>query len=162
MIMETTAFERNWAMIAHLTALLTAGVGLYTSGLGAALALLVPLGIYVFFSTRSRYVAFHALQATVFQALGGIGWVLLGAVTGTILAGTWIVTGILSLALIGLLLLPIALLATAVCFGLLVSMPIALLVYTLRGAYHAYHGQVFEYPLVGPVVARALGYGLTA
>ena len=69
-VIGPTQYERNWASLAHLTALLTLIVGASTSGVGAVVALLVPLGMYLYFGGRSRYVAFHALQATVFQALG--------------------------------------------------------------------------------------------
>ena len=63
-----TQSERNWAMLAHLTALLTVLVGLHSGGVGSVVALLVPLGMYLYFRERSPYVAFHALQAITFVA----------------------------------------------------------------------------------------------
>src|SRR3989304_5865490 len=87
--------ERNWAMLAHLTALLTVGVGLSTGGLGMVFALLVPLAMYLYFAGRSRYVAFHALEASVARALDadvrvegrrGVGW-------GK--GAAWVVVGVL-------------------------------------------------------------------
>src|SRR5258708_36058494 len=71
-----TQHERNWAAVAHLTAVLTLLIAISTAGLGHILGLLVPLGMYLYFSNRSRYVAYHALQATVFQAVAGVLYVV--------------------------------------------------------------------------------------
>lgn len=151
-----TQSERNWAILVHLTALLTLLVGLNTGGAGAVVALLVPLGMYLYFRERSPYVAFHALQATVFQAGVGIATVVIGAVAGTVLAGAWIVTGLLSVVLVGLLLVPFALGLTFVTVIALLALPVLGLIYPLRGAYLTYSGQPFEYPWVGALVARTM------
>lgn len=143
-------------MFAHLTALLTALVGAYTGGVGAALALLVPLGMYVYFSGRSRYVAYHALQATAFQAIGGVAWVGLTILVGGLLAGGWALTLALSLVLVGLLFAPFMLAATFLAVVSLLGMLAALIIYPLRGAYLTYEGRAFEYPLVGGLAARAM------
>src|SRR2546427_11873360 len=77
-----TQYERSWAALAHLTALLTLAVAVSTGGLAHILGLLVPLAIYVYFSNRSRDLAYHALQGTVFQALGRILHVRAAVVAG--------------------------------------------------------------------------------
>jgi uncharacterized Tic20 family protein len=151
-----TQDERNWAMFAHLTALLTALVGAYTGGVGAALALLVPLGMYVYFGGRSRYVAYHALQATAFQAIGGVAWVGLTILVGGMLVGGWTLTLALSLVLVGLLFAPFMLAATLLAVISVLGMLAALVVYPLRGAYLTYEGLRFEYPWVGALAARAM------
>jgi uncharacterized Tic20 family protein len=148
--------DRNWAMLAHLTALLTFLIGLYTGGVGVVAALLVPLGMYLYFRERAPYVAFHALQATVFQAGVGIASVVIGAIAGTVLAGAWIVTGLLSIVLVGLLLVPFALGLTFLTVIILLALPVLGVVYPLRGAYLTYSGQPFEYPWVGALVARTM------
>ncbi len=148
--------DRNWAMLAHLTALLTALAGMTTGGVGAVVALLVPLGMYVYFRERSAYVAFHALQATVFQALIGVAIVVIATAAGVALAAAWVVTGLLSVVLVGLLLVPAALGLTFVAVIVLLALPVIGLVYPLRGAYLTYSGQPFEYPWAGEVVARTM------
>ena len=50
--------ERNWAILAHLSALLAALV---------ALAFLGPLVVLLIFGNRSRYVRNHAVEALNFQ-----------------------------------------------------------------------------------------------
>ena len=152
----STQSERNWAMLAHLTALLTVLVGLHSGGVGSVVALLVPLGMYLYFRERSPYVAFHALQATVFQASIGIAWVVVGAIAGTVLAGAWIVTGLLSIVLVGLLLVPFALGLTFLTVIMLLALPVLGLVYPVRGAYLTYSGRPFEYLWVGPLAARTM------
>ena len=148
--------ERNWAMLAHLTALLTVGVGLSTGGLGMVFALLVPLAMYLYFAGRSRYVAFHALQATVFQALGALAYVGVAALAGAAIATAWVVVGVLSLLLVGFLLLPVAL-GLTLLGGLEVALgPIIWLGFALRGAFLTYHGEDFEYPGIGRLVARSM------
>jgi uncharacterized Tic20 family protein len=151
-----TQSDRNWAMLAHLTALLTVLVGLHTGGAGAVVALLVPLAIYLYFRERSAYVAFHALQATVFQAAIGIAFVVIATMAGAVLAAAWVITGLLSIVLVGLLLLPAALGLTFVAAISLLALPVTGLVYPLRGAYLTYVGQPFEYPWVGALVARTM------
>jgi uncharacterized Tic20 family protein len=151
-----TQTERNWAMLAHLSALLTAFVAASTGGVGYVIALLVPLALYLYFAGRSRYVAFHALQATGFQALAGVMYVVVAGVLGAAIAAAWVVAGVLSIVLVGLLLMPLALgLSLMVGFQLLV-LPVVGLFYAVYGAYYTYEGRDFEYPWVGRVVARSL------
>lgn len=151
-----TQYERNWASLAHLTALLTVLVGVSTSGVGAVLALLVPLGLYLYFGGRSRYVAYHALQSTVFQAVGAVLYVLLGGTLAAAIAIAWVVSSVLSVVLIGLALMPFALALTLIGGYALVAVPALWLAYSLIAAYRTYNGERFEYPLVGGVVDRTL------
>jgi uncharacterized Tic20 family protein len=149
-------FERNWAMLAHLTVLLTVVAGLATGGAGAVIALLAPLGLAVYFSGRSPYVAFHALQTTAFQAVVGIVFVVAAAAAGGALAVMWAATALLSAVLVGLLLVPFALGLTLLAALGLLALAGAGLALPLRGAYLTYTGQPFEYPWLGEVVARTM------
>ncbi len=155
-VVGPTQSERNWASLAHLTAVLTVLVGLSTSGLGAVVALLVPLAMYLYFGGRSRYVAFHALQSTVFQAVGAMLYVLLGGTVAAAIAVAWTVSGLLTVVLIGFLLMPGALVISLIGGYALVAMPLLWLAYSLIGAYRTYEGQAFEYPLVAGVVKRTM------
>ena len=157
-----TQFERNWAMLAHLSALLTLFVGLSTGGTGAVAALLVPLALYLYFRERSTYVAFHALQATAFQSFAGIAFVVGAGLGATLVALAWIVTVALSFALVGLLLAPFTFIITIVVVGSLLALPVAGLAYALRGGYLVYHSQPFEYPWVGALVKRTMGAPVAA
>jgi uncharacterized protein len=118
--------ERTWAMLSHLSVLLN----LFTGFLGPVAALI----IYLIYRERSRYVAFHAMQAMLFQLIAWIG--------GGILAGlAWTISGILAAILIGCLLMPIAL--------VLSLLPLAAVVYGIIGAIQTNQGQDFRYWLVG-------------
>jgi uncharacterized protein len=118
--------ERQWAMIAHLGVL----VNLATGFLGAV----VPLGIYMIYKDRSRYVAYQALQALIFQLIWWIG--------GSVLAGiAWTITGVLSAVVIGLLCIPIACIFSA--------MPLVALGYGIYGGIQSSQGQDFKYWLIG-------------
>jgi uncharacterized Tic20 family protein len=111
--------ERTWAMLAHLSALLG-----YIVVLGQYIA---PLVIYLVYRERSRFVAFHALQALYFQ----LALLLL-----------WIVVFIAALVTCGL---------GAVC----AVVPLVLnLVFVLIAAIRANNGEWYELPLVG-AMARA-------
>ncbi|MFP4344083.1 MAG: DUF4870 domain-containing protein [Anaerolineales bacterium] len=122
--------ERLWAMLAHLSVLLN----LVTGFLGVAAALV----IYLIYRDRSRYVAYQALQAFLFQLIFWAGGgVLIGAV--------WAVVGALSVVVIGILLVPLAILATVV-FAL---MPIIAVVYGVVGGIETNSGKDFRYWLVG-------------
>ncbi len=148
--------ERNWAMLAHLTALLSAFVAMSTGGVGYVFALLAPLAIYLYFSGRSRHVAYHALQATVFQALAGVVYVVVAGAAGAAIAAAWTIAGVLTMILVGVLLMPVALGVTLISGVLIGGLPLLGLGYALRAAYLTYHGQDFDYPWIGPVVARSL------
>jgi uncharacterized Tic20 family protein len=122
----STGDERTWGMLAHLSVLLN-----LVTGMGGPIAALI---IYLVYKDRSRIVAYHSLQAFVFQL---ICWVGGGAVAGVM----WALSGILSAVLIGLLLMPIACL-----FSLL---PLGGLVYGIVGAVQVSQGKDFKYLWVG-------------
>jgi uncharacterized Tic20 family protein len=113
--------ERQWAMIAHLGVLVILGP-------------IVPLGIYMIYKDRSRYVAYQSLQALIFQLIWWVG--------GGIIAGiAWAITGVLSAVLIGLLCIPVACVFSA--------MPLVALGYGIYGGIQTSQGQDFKYWLVG-------------
>lgn len=118
--------ERTWAMISHLSIV----VNLFTAILGP----LIPLGIYFIYKDRSRYVAFHSMQAFLFQLVWWVGG-------GLLAAAAWTISGILAAILIGCLLMPMALVISFI--------PIAGLVYGVIGAIQTGQGQDFEYWLIG-------------
>ena len=108
--------ERTWSMVAHLSVL-------------AGLVGLMPLGaliIWLVYKDRSPRVGFHALQALWYQ----IAWLVI-LVTG------WFVTFILSLVVIGLLLIPVMLLASLVPF-----------VHGCYAAYKVNQGVDYRYPFI--------------
>ena len=120
------ADERTWSMLAHLSVL----VNLATGFLGPVAALV----IYLVFKDRSRYVAFQAMQAFVFQL---IFWVGGGAVIGV----AWAVSGALAAFVIGFLCMPFA------C--ILSLLPLGALIYGVIGAVQTSQGQDFKYWLIG-------------
>ena len=108
--------ERMWSMVAHLSVL-------------AGLVGLMPFGaliIWLVYKDRSRRVGFHALQALWYQ----IAWLV-------ILVVGWFVTFILSFILIGLLLIPVMLLASLVPF-----------VHGCYAAYKVNQGVDYRYPFI--------------
>ena len=125
--------EHTWAMLAHLSVL----ANLVTGFLGPVAALV----IYLVFKDRSRYVAYHSMQSFVFQLIWWIGG---GALTGI----AWTFTGILSIALIGLLCIPLACVISLI--------PLGALVYGIIGAVQCSQGQDFRYWLVGDWVRSTL------
>jgi uncharacterized Tic20 family protein len=129
-----TGLERNWAAMAHASTLLSIVAGLGTGGLGSLLLVLIPLGIYLAFRERSRFVAFHALQATTMQ-LGGLIFYALGLIVlivATVLA--WVVTALLSMVLVGILLIPLALIVTVLLVLFSLLFPLAMIGYALYAA----------------------------
>lgn len=129
--------ERTWGMLAHLSTLLN-----LVTGFGGPIAALI---IYLVYKDRSRYVAYHALQAMVFQLIWWFG--------GGILIGLmWAITGALSALIIGIPLIPVA-----VCFTpLLALLPVGALIYGIAGAIQVNQGQDFKYWLVGDWVRGTL------
>lgn len=127
------ADERTWAMISHLSVL----ANLVTGFLGPVVALI----IYLVYKERSRYVAYHSMQAFVFQM---VWWVGAGALAGI----AWAVSGVLSAVLIGLLCMPLACIISL--------LPLASLVYGVIGGVQTSQGQDFKYWLIGDWVRGTL------
>ncbi len=125
--------ERQWAMISHLSVL----INLFTVFMGG----FVPLAIYFLHRDRSRYVAYHAMQAFVMQAVCSFG--------GTLFA---VVLGGLSqvVPFIGLICLPVS------C--LFAVLPIVALVYGAYGGMQVNQGRDFKYWMVGDWVGNMMGY----
>jgi hypothetical protein len=124
------ADERTWAMLAHLSVLLN----LVTAYVGV----LVPLGIYLVFKDRSRYVAFQALQSFFMQLILWVGG-------SALVAAAWVAIGISSAFLIGLICIPIGLILTA--------LPLVAIVYGVWAAIEASSGRDFRYWWLGNQLA---------
>jgi uncharacterized protein len=122
----TPSEERTWAMLAHLSVLLN----LVTGVLGPVAALI----IYMIYRDRSRYVAYHSLQSLLLQLIVWLGG-------GLITAFVWMVVGTLSMIIIGLCLIPFAILVSFI--------PLAALIYGVIGAIQTNQGQDFRYWLIG-------------
>lgn len=127
----SSADERTWAMLAHFSVL----ANLVTGFLGPVAALV----IYLVFKDRSRYVAFQAMQAFVFQMIWWVG-------SGALVAIAWTISGILSAVLIGLLCMPFA------C--LLSFLPLVAQIYGVVGGVQTAQGQDFRYWLIGDWVHK--------
>jgi uncharacterized Tic20 family protein len=116
--------ERMWSMLAHLSVLVS-----IITGIGGPIAALV---IWLVYKDRSQRVAFHALQSLWYQ----VAWIV-------ILFVGWTITGILSLVVIGLVLIPVMLLATFVP-----------LVHMCYAAYKVNQGVDYRYPFIADMVDR--------
>ncbi|MDQ4001420.1 MAG: DUF4870 domain-containing protein [Actinomycetota bacterium] len=114
--------ERTWSMLAHLSVLLN-----IVTGIGGPIAALV---IWLVYRDRSPRVSFHALQSLWYQ----VAWAV-------ILFVGWFVTGILSIIFIGLLLIPVMLIATLVPF-----------VHQCYAAYKVYQGVDYRYPIIADMI----------
>jgi len=127
------AEERTWAMLAHLSVL----VNLFTGVFGPVVALI----IYLIFSARSKYVAYHALQSFLFQL---VVWCGIGIMWGFV--------GLSSLLIVGLLLIPVACVLTPI---FLLGMALAP-IYGVIGAVKTSQGEDFQYWWVGEWVRSTL------
>ena len=153
-----TSSERNWAAIAHGSAILTLIIAGITGSAAVWLGLLVPLAIYLGYYKRSEYIAFHALQALTFQA-AAIVLAFVGLfVGGIIIATAWIITAVLSLVIVGLLLIPVSLGITVIFAVLTLVYPFALVLYAVIGSYKSYSGEEFEYAYIGNLVRGQINW----
>ncbi|MBI4730851.1 MAG: DUF4870 domain-containing protein [Chloroflexi bacterium] len=122
--------ERTWGLLAHLSVLLN-----LITGFAGPIAALV---IYLIYKERSRFVAYHALQSAIFQMIWWFGG-------GVLIGIMWAIVGALSAILIGVVLIPVALILTFV----LALLPLGALIYGIVGAVQVSQGQDFKYWLVG-------------
>ncbi|MBK8784760.1 MAG: DUF4870 domain-containing protein [Anaerolineales bacterium] len=127
----TPAEEKQWAMISHFSVLLN----LFTAFMGIG----VPIAIYLIYKDRSRYVAYHSLQAIIMQGICSFGGLLLAVLVGGLSQ---------FIPIAGLVCLPIS-----CCFGLL---PLVALVYGAYGGIMTNQGEDFKYWLIGDWVRSTL------
>ena len=152
-LVQVSTDEWTAAALAHASALLTLILGM-AGGVGALVGPAVPLAMYFGDRERSRFVAFHALQSFIYQVAGVLIYAVLAAVLAVWMAMAWTISGLLSAVLVGLLLMPFALLLTLLAVLLLVCAPFAWLGYGLYGAYQVYQGRAFRYWLIGEWLER--------
>lgn len=134
---DVTPDERTMAALAHGSIILT----LLTGGFGG---LIVAFVVWAVHREKSRWVANQALQALIFQIVA----TLIAYVLGLLAAGAILISSILVAILIGLCLLPFALLLGLVAF----IFPIAATAYGIFGAVETYQGRDFQYWWVGDLV----------
>ena len=145
--------EWTAAALAHASVLITLILGM-AGGIGILVGPVIPLVMYLGYRGKSRFVAFHALQSLAYHVTGVLSYVILVAVMAVWVAIAWIVSGLLSAVLVGLLLMPFALLLTLLTTLLLVCIPFAWLGYGLYAAYQVYQGRNFQYWLIGEWLER--------
>lgn len=136
---KVTQDELTMAALAHAGILL----GLITNGLGG---IAVALAIWLYERERSAWVSFQALQALVFQLALLAVTLLAGGAVGV----AWAVVGVLAALIVGLCLIPPALVLTL----LLAVIPLGGLVYGLYAAYETYNGREFRYWLVADFLEK--------
>jgi uncharacterized Tic20 family protein len=151
-----TQNEMTMAALAHASVVLTFVIALGSGGLGALLGVLVPLLIWLTYKEKSAYVSFQALQATVFQAVSILVMVIVLVVSIVLIVVGWTVSGALTAILIGLCLMPFAVLITVVFALLVLILPIAQLGYGLYAAYETYQGRDFRYWLIGEALEKEM------
>lgn len=141
--------DRAWAAIAHASALVTVLFGILTGGALCLVGPIVPLVIWLVFRERSPFVARHALQATIFQALVVVLTAGVGVLGLVLVVAAWLGTAALISAVVGICLIPVALVLTLVWVAATLGLPVAALVYACYGAYEVVQGRDFRYWLVG-------------
>jgi len=151
---ETTKQERNWAALAHFSAILTLLLAIGSGGLGAIPFAFVPLVIYLSFKEKSKFVAFHAAQAVALQVVGSVGYFLFILAGILSVALVWVVSAVLVVILVGILLLIlVAPLVTAAIAIAIAAAPFVLGVLSIVGGIEAYNGREYRYPYLGNWVA---------
>jgi uncharacterized Tic20 family protein len=133
--------ERTWAALAHASTLLN----LAAPGAGGIIASLI---IYLSYKERSTWVAFHALQATLFQLLQ------LAAVI-IIVGGSWVIGFIFSFVTIGFGAL-IAVPVMIITFFLGAVILLAGMIYGIYGAFQVNQGKDFIYFWAGKWAAQIM------
>jgi uncharacterized Tic20 family protein len=156
-VKQVPADEWTVAALAHATVLLTLVLGV-AGGIGALIGPAVALAIYFGYRERSRFAAFHALQSCAYQVAGVLLYLVFTAVMVVWLVIAWTISGLLSAVLVGLLMMPFALLLTLLVVLLLICIPFAWLSYGLYASYQVYQGRDFRYRWIGEWVEREVKF----
>jgi len=124
----------------------------------AVLALVfVPLLIYAGFRDRSRFVAFHALQAFAAQVVGTIGWAVILIIGTLIFAVAIALAAIASIVLIGIPFLLLFIVLYVVFALAMLLLPLAIVILSIAGAVNTYSGRDFRYPVIAGWIERQTG-----
>jgi uncharacterized Tic20 family protein len=147
--------EDEWtaAALAHASVLLTLILGA-AGGIGALIGPAVALAMYFGYREKSRFVAFHALQSFAYQLVGVLLYAVFAAVSAVWISIAWTISGLLSAVLVGLLMMPFALLMTLLMVLVLVGAPFIWLGYGLYASYQVYQGRNFYYRFIGDWIER--------
>jgi len=122
---EITSEERTWAILAHVSILLAA----ITGGLLGPVAAFV---IWLIKKEESDYVAKQALQSLIYQIVVAVlSWIM------------WIAIAVLSIAVIGICLIPLGVLLDLAAIG-----------YGCYAAYICSLSQEFRYPIIWEMIAK--------
>ncbi|MCJ7738487.1 MAG: DUF4870 domain-containing protein [Anaerolineae bacterium] len=143
------------AALAHASIAVTLLLS-FSGGVGALVGPAIALAIYFGYRQRSRFVAYHALQAVAYQAIGLVMYLVLIAVLVSVTVVAWTISGLLSTVLIGLLLMPLALALTLFMVLILLLAPLGWAGYGLYVAYQVYQGRDEAYWLVGEWVGKGV------
>lgn len=151
----STDSERQWAAIAHASAILTlvAAMGSVTF----ILPMLIPLGTYFYWRKKSDFVAFHALQAFTMQVVGTIGFLAL-LLSGSLLLSVLIV--LTSITIVGLPVALVLVLVLVLFIPATLILPLGMLVYGIIAAFATQRGRNFRYPWIADWVDDQLANGL--
>jgi uncharacterized Tic20 family protein len=143
--------EDEWtaAALAHASVLLTLILGA-AGGIGALIGPAVALAMYFGYREKSRFVAFHALQSFAYQLVGVLLYAVFAAVSAVWISIAAIMSASLLLTIVGLLMMPLALLMVLV----LVGAPFIWLGYGLYASYQVYQGRNFYYRFIGDWIER--------
>ena len=121
---EITSDEKTWAILAHVSILLAA----VTVGLLGPVAAFV---IWLIKKEESEYVAKQALQSLIYQIVVAVlSWIM------------WAAIILLSIAVIGICLIPLGILLDLAAIG-----------YGCYAAYICSLGQEFRYPIIWEMIA---------
>jgi hypothetical protein len=146
-----------WTMsaLAHTSILLTVALS-PAGGVGALVGLVIPLVIYLSYRDRSRFVAFHGMQALVYQGAGILIYLIVAVLLALVVTAAWTISGLLSAVAVGFLLMPLAVLITVGMVVVLLIAPVAWMIYGLYAAYQVYQGNDFRYWLLGEWAEREM------
>jgi uncharacterized Tic20 family protein len=154
--MQVSDNEKLWAALAHASSLLTIGMLVATAGVGSLVTLIIPLAIYLVYREKSEFVAYHALQAFVAQAIASIG-VMVMLLAGAIVFGMLLlISVVLMLVVIGFVMLPMVLILGVVALGGVLMLPLVILVLSMIAAIEAWDGRYYKYPWIGDWVDTSM------
>ncbi len=153
---ETTSEERTWAALAHISGLLTLLVSLGSAGAAGILLAFIPFVIYLIYKDKSKYVANQAAQAFALQVVGTVGFLLALLAWILVLVFFWVITGVLSAILIGIVLIPVAIVLTIVLPLAWIAIPFVLGGYSIAAAVQTANGNDYQYPYLGRYVTKWL------
>jgi|GEM_PF-6396843 len=148
---------RFWATLAHALSPIMFFFIFVGDGIFPLVFMGANLGIYLYWREKSPVVKRASEQALVAQLIGTFGWLALLLSGIAVWVVLFIISVILVIALIGIILAPLMLVALPLFVLATFALPLSAALFGVIGAWEAWNDREFRYPYLAKMMENGVG-----